>query len=288
MADRTTRSPDGKSSMVTLVGIVNCTPDSFSDGSGEISHVELVRKAKRLRDEGANMLDVGGDSTRPGSRCCGIDEEWRRIAPVLRVMSREIPCSVDTHFPEVARRAILEGATFINDISGRFNDEMVETIAASAAHYIFMFNAHGGAHTFGDGLSNTEGFSLISNWISDHTIKLIARGIAPEKLIADPGMGAFISGDPMVSYSVIKRFHELPRPGGGLLLGCSRKGFLGRATDRDPSDRDQRSAIAGAYAAALLEPTTPLYLRVHNVAEQRRALERWPGMEERERGSWLS
>lgn len=258
----------------SIVGILNCTPDSFSDGVGTVSHGTLVEHAKRLVDDGANILDIGGDSTRPGSSCPGVEEEWCRIAPVLSTMSTSIPCSVDTHHVEVARRAIDHGASFINDISGTFSDEMADLLLGSKATYIFMFNAHGGAHTFGEGLVATNAFETISAWIGATTSRLIAHGIPSERLIADPGMGAFISRDPQASWEILSRFGELPAPAGGLLLGCSRKGFLKAPDEATIQERDSRSCEVGAHAVTQVKPTIPTFLRVHNVAMQREILAR--------------
>ena len=255
-----------------IVGIINCTPDSFSDGAGVVSHETLLGLARRLVDDGADILDIGGDSTRPGSGCPGVEEEWRRIEPVLAKMSSVVPCSVDTHHVEVARRAIEHGATFINDVSGTFSDEMAELIARARVSYIFMFNAHGGAHQFGEGLAVPNAFEAISSWITAHIARLTRAGIPVEKLIADPGMGAFVSRNPLVSWEILNRFGELPSPRGGFLLGCSRKGFLSLPGEQSILERDTRSCEVGAKAVALAAQTTPTYLRVHNVKAQRDAL----------------
>lgn len=266
-----------------IVGILNCTPDSFSDGQANLSPSVLRDRAKRLVDEGADILDIGGDSTRPGSACPGVEEEWRRISSVLSAMSSTIPCSVDTHHIEVARRAIECGASYINDISGSLSNEMANLVATSKVSYIFMYNAHKGAHNFGEGLRREQAFSTISTWIDSATNHLMSMGIAGERLIADPGMGAFISNDPAVSWEILTRFHELPAPAGGLLLGCSRKGFLASAQDTSPQDRDDRSCRAGASAMSNISSTIPTFLRVHNVATQRDILHRWGTMTEMER-----
>ncbi len=267
----------------TIVGILNCTPDSFSDGTEDLSPGALCDRALRLIDQGADVLDIGGDSTRPGSACSGVDEEWRRIAPVLRAMRGKIPCSVDTHHVEVARRAIEFGATFINDISGTLSAEMVNLVACHRVSYIFMFNAHRGAHVFEGGLQTPIAFSSISDWISTAIQQLTTMGVSPDKLIADPGMGAFISKDPAVSWEVLSRFHELPAPNGGLLLGCSRKGFLTTAKEEPPQKRDLRSCKAGAAAVRRVSPSTPTFLRVHNTLMQRQILNEWDSMSEAER-----
>lgn len=270
--------------MATLVvGILNCTPDSFSDGDEGINPSLLRDRGLQLIDEGADILDIGGDSTRPGSTCPGVEEEWRRIAPVLKVMSGKVPCSVDTHHVEVARRAIEFGATLINDISGKVSSEMVSLVATRRVSYIFMFNAHNAPHVFEGGLRGPEAFSTIRDWISSSTTYLTSMGVPETHLIADPGMGAFISDDPSVSWEVLSRFHELSAPNGGLLLGCSRKGFLRRSPDENLEARDLRSCKAGAAAVSRVNPSIPTYLRVHNVALQRKILAAWRSMDESER-----
>lgn len=267
----------------TIVGILNCTPDSFSDGTQSLSPSALCDRAQQLIDEGADVLDIGGDSTRPGSTCPGVEEEWRRIAPALKAMRGKIPCSVDTHHVEVARRAIDFGAAFINDISGTLSADMVNLVVTHHVSYIFMFNAHHGPHIFGEGLQGSLAFSTMSDWISAAIDQLTTMGVPAEKLIADPGMGAFISRDPAVSWEVLSRFHELPAPNGGLLLGCSRKGFLATSPDEHPQSRDVRSCKAGAAAVSRVNPSIPTYLRVHNVAMQRQILNAWDSMDEAER-----
>jgi dihydropteroate synthase len=159
---------------------------------------------------------------------------------------------------------------------------MVDLIASTQATYIFMFNAHGGAHAFGEGLAPTEAFATISSWIEAAIARSIARGIPSERLIADPGMGAFISRNTQASWEIISRFGELPAPCGGILLGCSRKGFLANSSEQHPHERDSRSCRVGAHAVMQVNPAVPTYLRVHNVAMQRDVLSRWNLMSEEE------
>jgi len=268
---------------ISIAGIPNCTPDSFSDGREDLAPAGLIERAQKLVDEGADILDIGGDSTRPGSTCVGVEEEWRRISPVLAKIGHQIPCSVDTHHVEVARRAIEHGAAFINDISGAHSDEMIHLLTSTGASYIFMYNAHGAPHRFGQGLELGDAFSIISEWIVQRSHQLRESGLPRGRLIADPGMGAFISRDPRVSLEILNRFHELPRATAGLLLGCSRKGFLAMADDKGPQCRDERSCKAAALAVTAIPTEVQVYVRVHNVALQREVLQRWPSMSETER-----
>jgi dihydropteroate synthase len=256
-----------------IVGILNCTPDSFSDSNGTMSYDELLDRGSRMVDEGADIIDIGGDSTRPGSSCPGIEEEWRRISPIIEELAKRIPVSVDTHHSEVARRALNSGASFINDISGQRAPEMLETIARSNAAYIFMFNPHGGAHRFDQGVSLDTAVTQVSEWIQQTIEVCVHAGIESSRLIADPGMGAFLSADPLVSWSVVENFGTLPTPRGGALLGCSRKGFLKLLGDHTTREKDHYSARVGAAAVRQLPVSIPTYLRVHNVVAQRDALE---------------
>jgi dihydropteroate synthase len=255
-----------------IVGIVNCTPDSFSDGTGEVSHARLASHARRLIDDGADILDLGGDSTRPGSACPGVEEEWRRISPLLSSFAHHVPISVDTHHPEVARRAIDSGAAFINDVSGQRAPKMLDIVARSSVSYIFMCNPHGGAHHFGDGFTFESALFGISSWINETLEVCVNAGIPADRLIVDPGMGAFVSSDPRVSWLIAESLDKLPSTQGGILLGCSRKGFLKFLGEMDLDTKDVLSARIGAVAVRAVASEVPTYLRVHNVVRQREAL----------------
>lgn len=263
--------------MTTILGIINCTPDSFSGRERALSETELIDHARSLIDNGAHILDIGGDSSRPGSACVGVEEEWRRIKPVLKALALTIPCSVDTHNPETARRALSEGARYINDISGSPTVEMVQVVREFQASYIGMFNAHREAHRFGCGVEADKTVETVSSWMKETYQQLVGQGILPTSIILDPGMGAFVSSDPKASWTIIKNIDKFPAPTGGLLVGCSRKGFLKKHGELHPDERDHRSACCGAYMAAQIGSRYPLYLRVHNVALQRDLLDSWDG-----------
>jgi dihydropteroate synthase len=149
---------------------------------------------------------------------------------------------------------------------------MLRVVALSRASYIFMCNPHGGAHQFGDGFPFESALSGISSWIRETITVCVNAGIENHRLIVDPGMGAFISSDPKVSWLIAESLGELASTQGGILLGCSRKGFLKLLGEMDLEAKDDISARIGAAAVRQVAHDVPTYLRVHNVARQREAL----------------
>jgi dihydropteroate synthase len=260
---------------ITIVGIVNCTPDSFSDGSAHCSVKSLCDHGEALVAAGAEMLDIGGDSTRPGSVCCGIEDEWQRIAPVLLHFAHRLPCSVDTHHAEIARRAVAEGAAMINDITAGHDPEMLSVVVSANVQFVAMFNPHGAAHVFGKGVEPQHVVSAINSWGALIKQRYQAAGGAQEKLILDTGMGAFVAHNPDVSREIVRRYAEVSWSVGGAMFGCSRKGFLRTPGEQQPADRDALSALCGVLVASKLPAGVPLYLRVHNVELQKAALDLW-------------
>ncbi len=268
-----------------IVGIVNCSPDSFSEriyGLDEVSPrgrvsatATAIDRAKALIDAGASMLDVGGDSTRPGSRCTDDELEWTRIEGVVSYFCHRVPVSVDTHKSEIARRALALGASMINDITGGIDVNLIELVADSSALYTYMFNAYGAAHQFQTPqiplcLENVIG--TISNWATERSQTLAAQGISLERQIFDPGLGGFVSPNPNISLRIINDFWAIASPSPKRMLGCSRKGFLRQQNETSPTDRDSASARVGAAVAAAAPPNSTLYLRVHNSLCQAQAL----------------
>ncbi len=261
--------------MITVVGILNCTPDSFSDGDPTATRLTFYDKALRLIDDGAHVIDIGGDSTRPGSSCVDLEEEWARIGGIIERIAPRIPVSVDTHKVEIARRALMCGARFINDVGGACDPALVDLVAGSDAGYIFMYSASSIPHVFAEGPSKDDVVNTLNSWMREKSSMLEAAGIPPARLIADTGMGAFVSSNPDVSLEILQRYGELEPPKGGLMLGCSRKGFLKRKGERGVGDRDALSSLYGILAASKVAGKFPLYIRVHNVALQRACLDAW-------------
>jgi dihydropteroate synthase len=266
---------------IVPVGIINCTPDSFSDGMGSLYDpatgcrsactVALIDRAQGLLDAGALMLDVGGDSTRPGSDCTDDEEEWRRIEPVLAHFCHKVPVSVDTHKAEIARRALSLGAAMINDITGGNDIRLLEVVANSSALYAYMFNAYGDAHQFKTphtSLSSENVLGTLSTWAKERAHALASCGIALDRQVMDTGIGGFLSTDPHVSYTVLQHYWEVSSPCQKRMLACSRKGFLKQENETSPLDRDALSAKLGLTVATAAPSAATLYLRVHNVARQ--------------------
>jgi dihydropteroate synthase len=258
--------------VIYTIGILNCTPDSFSDGSDTDDAESRYARAMQMIDAGAAGIDIGGDSSRPGSVCVGVEEEWRRIGGLVARLARHSWVSVDTHHVEVARRAIECGARCINDIGGGSDAAMRDLVARSGVQYIFMCSASGVPHSFESGASVENVFERVQGWISERVRLLLAAGIAESNLIADTGMGAFVSADPRASYELLRRYGELNPPQGGLLLGVSRKGFLRRPDELGMYERDTLSSFYGVVAAVQLAQRVPLYLRVHQVGLQQQCL----------------
>lgn len=259
-----------------LVGIINCTPDSFSDGVSADSKVFLDR-AQALIDSGAQMLDVGGDSTRPGSICVGDDEEWRRIEPVVIRFAHRVPLSVDTHKAEIARRAVESGVAMINDVTGGVDPSMLDVLADSSVLYTYMFNAFGVAHSFESArcpVTALDVVQVLSDWAHQRAAFLVSRGISLERQVMDTGCGGFLSADPIVSRVVVERYWEIASPTCKRMLGCSRKGFLKREGERAIEERDSLTAHIGAAICRAAPLDSTVFLRVHNVAKQREELVR--------------
>jgi dihydropteroate synthase len=249
-----------------LVGVVNTTPDSFSDGGLHQAPDRAIAHGKRLAASGADIIDVGGESTRPGAAPVPAEEELRRVVPVIRVLARElpVPISVDTTKAEVARAALDAGAQVVNDVSGgRFEPAIVGVAEAAGAAYVL-------GHLRGDSLAAVHGAARPTY---DEVVAELGAALAglPERLrrrtIVDPGLG-FGKGT-AENLELTRRAGELERAlGCPVMIGPSRKRFLGELTGAAVDDRDD--ATVGAALAAVA--CGARLIRVHDVARVRPAL----------------
>ena len=245
-----------------LVGILNVTPDSFSDGGQFHSDDEALAHALRMVDAGAAMLDIGAESSRPGAIPVTEDEETARLMPVLEKIVRHcrVPISVDTTKAGVARRAIEAGASLINDISAlRFDPAMGELAAKTGAGLILM-HMPGTPQTMQEQASYVDVVSEVAAYLTERMAAAEASGVRPEQIVLDPGFGF---GKLMPhNLAMLDRLHELCDLGRPLLVGLSRKSFIGQVTGRPVGEREFGTAAAVALA---VERGASL-LRVHDVA----------------------
>ncbi|NOY30463.1 MAG: dihydropteroate synthase [Planctomycetes bacterium] len=251
-----------------LMGIVNVTPDSFSDGGHFLDSKAAIAQGLRLAAEGADVLDIGGESTRPYADSVGTDEELNRILPVVEALAGrvDIPLSIDTSKQAVARAALAVGAEIINDVTGLESDPKMLPLAAEMDAGICAMHMQGTPQTMQDAPTYEDIVKEICAYLQARRDALIASGIAAERICLDPGIGFGKTHQHNIRLmSQCWRFHELGCP---LLVGHSRKGFLAKILGDKTSDRGA-ATIGGALALAVQGVQL---IRVHDVRPVREAL----------------
>lgn len=264
--------------LIKLVGVLNVTPDSFSDGGVSFDVHKAIDSGKRLAAQGANIIEVGGDSTRPGSVCVGAAEEWRRIGAIVSALSKIVTVSVDTHHAETAKRALESGASYINDISAGSDRELVEHVARSKGKIVLMHTIsapHNFEHLQEKAQDLTSLFVKIKKYLQERITLALSQGIKRENIVIDPGMGAFISSEPKLSFDLLDRIAEFSELGAGLMLAVSRKGFLKSPGEKIVEERDPLSALIALSTTLRWHAAQPLYIRAHNVALHRLFIEKY-------------
>ena len=254
-----------------LMGIVNLTPDSFSDG-GQLSEVSVaVEYALRLADEGADILDIGGESTRPGATPVSLEEELRRVVPVVRELVRRtrVPISIDTYKAEVARVCLDAGAVIVNDISGLTFDPAMTAVCRESACGVIVMHIQGTPQTMQLDPRYDDVVQDVRQYFSRRLDELEAAGIKRERIVLDPGIGFGKTAEHNLDLlSHIAAFHELGRP---VLIGHSRKRFLQKVLGRDIEER--HAGTIGVSIALAAQGAN--ILRVHDVRATRDALLAW-------------
>jgi len=269
------------------MGVVNVTPDSFSDGGRFLDPQRAIEHGLQLADEGAHVLDIGGESTRPGAEPVAAEEELRRILPVIEGLARQcsLPISVDTTKSQVARQAVQAGARIVNDISGGLADpDMIPTLAElRAEHDLFLVLMHrqGAPQTMQSSPTYVDALAEVRACLGERMEDAISAGIPADRLALDPGIGF---GKRLEhNLQLLRGLRELRALGAPLLLGVSRKSFIGhitgeeRAADwrsaagrRAPALRERIGGTAAAIALAVAAGGADV-LRVHDVAVMREA-----------------
>ncbi len=251
-----------------LMGIVNVTPDSFSDGGQFFDSQAAIERGMQLVEDGADILDIGGESTRPRSEPVAADEELRRVADVVAKLAEAtpVPVSIDTSKARVARECMAAGAEIINDITGLTGDPEMVGVAAESGAGVCVMHMQGNPQTMQENPAYDDVVSEIFDFLEDRRDQLEKSGIREDRVCLDPGIGFGKSHQHNMTLMVnCERFHMLNRP---LLVGHSRKGFLGKILG-DMSD--DRTAVTVGAALALAAKGVQV-IRVHDVRRVREAL----------------
>ncbi len=252
-----------------IMGVVNVTPDSFSDGGSFATTDAALAHARRLIDEGADIIDVGGESTRPGSGVVALEQERSRVLPVLEYLAGSaVPVSVDTQKPAFMREAIAAGASMINDINALQAPAALAAIAASDVAMCLM-HKQGTPENMQNDPRYDDVVGKVLAFLEGRVRAAYAANIAPERIVIDPGFGfGKTLGHNLELLRHLDRFAALKS---ALLVGISRKGMLGRLTGRDVNER-----VFASVAAALIGVAKGAHIvRVHDVAATRDALAVW-------------
>lgn len=254
-----------------VMGILNVTPDSFSDGGKFFSLESAVARARQLIGEGADIVDIGGESSRPGAQPVALEEELRRVVPVIRAIRQEsaVPISIDTYKAAVAEAALDAGANIVNDISAlRFDPQMV-TVVAHARVPVVLMHMLGTPQTMQRNPVYTDVVREIKEFLAERIAFAVAHGI--ERIIIDPGIGFGKTVEHNIE--ILRRLGELKELRCPILIGTSRKSFIGRlgSTTSEPLPIDQR--LEGTIASTVIAVLNGAQIvRVHDVAPMKRAL----------------
>lgn len=256
----------GAGARCLVMGVVNVTPDSFSDGGHWFDEAAAIRHGLELVGEGADIVDVGGESTRPGAARVPLDEELARVVPVIRALSAEgVTVSVDTMRAEVAKAAVEAGASLVNDVSGGLADPaMPRVVAATGVDYVVM-HWRGHSHDMERRAVYTDVVTEVREELAKRVDLVLAEGVAEQQIVLDPGLG--FAKNPAHNWALLAGMGELAELGYPLLIGASRKRFLGRLlADADGTPRPfSRSDDATVAVTALAAHAGAWCVRVHEV-----------------------
>jgi dihydropteroate synthase len=247
-----------------VMGVLNVTPDSFSDGGEALEPSAAIDRAHAIEAEGADILDIGAESTRPGAEPLDHDEEWRRLRPILKGLASRlrIPISVDTYRAETARRALDAGAAMINDISGLEYDAGLGAVVAARRAALVLMHTRGRSLDMYHEARYSDVVSEVGRELQRRVERALGAGVSWDRLIVDPGLG--FAKQAAHSFTALASLDVLEGLGRPLLAGPSRKSFLTMAAGaRPPADRDW--ATAAAVTAAVLGGAH--IVRVHRIAD---------------------
>jgi dihydropteroate synthase len=252
----------------SVMGVVNVTPDSFADGGDNLRPEDAIATARKMVKEGAAIVDVGGESTRPGSEPVSVDEELRRVMPVLEAIGSELPVSIDTAKAEVAERALELGAELVNDVTALRGDPRMVEVVAQSGPYLCLMHMLGEPRTmqrdprYGDVVDDVKAF------LEERLRFAVDAGIHEDRVCLDPGIGFGKTVEH--NFELIRRLDELVALGRPIVVGFSRKSSLGKILGDPAAKTGPLSASLAAAVAAYERGAT--ILRVHDVREHVEAL----------------
>jgi dihydropteroate synthase len=249
------------------MGIVNVTPDSFSDGGVHLQPGAAESAARRMIEAGAAIVDVGGESTRPGSEGVSVDEELGRVVPVLERL-RDVPVSIDTAKAEVARQALALGAELVNDVTALRGDPELAGVVADADAYLCLMHMRGEPRTMQRDPHYEDVAGEVAAFLEERLAAAVAAGVAEERICLDPGIGFGKTTEQ--NLELVRRLDVIVALGRPVLVGFSRKSSLGKILG-DPDARTGTAAASVGAAVAAFERGASIF-RVHDVREHVEAL----------------
>ncbi len=250
------------------MGVVNVTPDSFSDGGVHFRAEDAITSVRRMVSDGAALVDVGGESTRPGSDGVGVDEELRRVLPVLEAVAGELPVSIDTAKAEVARRALELGAELVNDVTALRGDPELAGVVAEFGAGLCLMHMQGEPRTMQANPTYDDVAAEVASFLEERLKFAVAAGVPEERVCLDPGIGFGKTVEQ--NFELIRRLDVLIGLGRPVLVGFSRKSSLGRLLGDPNAITGSLSASLAAAVAAYERGAT--ILRAHDVREHVEAL----------------
>ena len=252
----------------SVMGVVNVTPDSFSDGGVNFAPDDAVATARRQIAEGAAIVDIGGESTRPGSENVSADEELRRVLPVLEAIGGELPVSIDTAKAEVARRALALGAELVNDVTALRGDPDLAAVVADADAYVCLMHMQGEPRTMQQSPTYEDVVDDVKAFLEERLGFAVDAGIREDRVLLDPGIG--FGKTVQHNFELIRRLGELAAIGRPLVVGFSRKSSLGRILGDPEARTGPLSASLAVAVAAYVRGAT--VIRAHDVQAHVEAL----------------
>jgi dihydropteroate synthase len=250
------------------MGVVNVTPDSFSDGGDNFDPDDAAAAARRMLEEGAAIVDIGGESTRPGAEPVSLEEELRRVIPVLERLEGEVAVSIDTSKAEVGRRALEVGAELVNDVTALRSDPGLAEVVAERGAYLCLMHMLGEPRTMQRDPRYDDVVAEVASFLEERLAAAVAAGIPEELICLDPGIGFGKTVEH--NFELIRRLDELTALGRPVLIGISRKSSLGKLLGDPDATTGTTAASVGAAIAAYERGAT--ILRVHDVREHVEAL----------------